>query len=275
MRALWVTNVPPNVASASLGRAANPFGGWLDGSLHALEDVSQIGIDLAFPDAEAAGTDGEDNGHRIVPFSPIYRRDAKRKGVRRALEVLDGTEPDVLHVHGTELPHSYSFLEAARQRGLPHVVSVQGLASMCARHMAAFLPLGVVHGIGSRPWVRSDRVDGMRRSMTAAGALEAAGLSIATDAIGRTTWDRACLEAINPNLAYHHCDETLRPGFYSATWNPTGAVRHSIFVSQGHYPIKGLHLLLEALPTVISRFPDTSVLVAGTSPLELPAHGSG
>lgn len=39
--------------------------------------------------------------------------------------------------------------------------------------------------------------------------------------------------------------------------------RHSIFVSQGNYPIKGLHILISALPLIRLKYPDTMVYVAG------------
>lgn len=37
----------------------------------------------------------------------------------------------------------------------------------------------------------------------------------------------------------------------------------SIFVSQGNYPIKGLHYLLEAMPRVLKKFPLAHIFVAG------------
>lgn len=32
--------------------------------------------------------------------------------------------------------------------------------------------------------------------------------------IGRTDWVRACIEAINPDIQYHFCNEILRDRFY-------------------------------------------------------------
>ena len=60
-------------------------------------------------------------------------------------------------------------------------------------------------------------------------------------------------------------NETLRSVFYDGVWTPAKMEPHTIFVSQGDYPIKGLHFILEALPLIIKTFPDTHLYVAGVS----------
>ena len=82
--------------------------------------------------------------------------------------------------------------------------------------------------------------------------------------IGRTSWDRAHVWAINPFATYHFCNETLREAFYrQSPWRYEDCEKYSIFLSQAHYPVKGLHKVLEALPLVLREYPDTKVYVAG------------
>ncbi|MDE6063413.1 MAG: glycosyltransferase family 4 protein, partial [Lachnospiraceae bacterium] len=57
--------------------------------------------------------------------------------------------------------------------------------------------------------------------------------------------------------------ETLRPQFYGPGWQLSECERYSIFLSQGNYPVKGLHYLLLALPDIVKKFPGTKVYVAG------------
>ena len=42
-------------------------------------------------------------------------------------------------------------------------------------------------------------------------------------------------------------NEILRDCFYKNSWNIEKVRQHSIFTSQGNYPIKGLHYLIEAI----------------------------
>lgn len=42
-------------------------------------------------------------------------------------------------------------------------------------------------------------------------------------------------------------------------------VFHIAFLSQGDYPLKGFHYLLQAMPAVLERFPDAHIYVAGNN----------
>lgn len=66
-----------------------------------------------------------------------------------------------------------------------------------------------------------------------------------------------------PNAKYHFMNETLRPDFYRDTWNIDRIERYSLFLSQGNYPIKGLHYVLEILPELVEEYEETVVYVAG------------
>lgn len=96
------------------------------------------------------------------------------------------------------------------------------------------------------------------------GRLEEELLRKVSHIIGRTTWDHDHTWAINPNATYHFCNEILRSSFYSDNkWSFDKCQRYRIFLSQAAKPIKGLHKLIEAMPLILSTYPDTEVYVAG------------
>lgn len=64
-----------------------------------------------------------------------------------------------------------------------------------------------------------------------------------------------------PQSAYHFNNETLRDEFYTGEWSLDSCEPHSIFCSQAHVPLKGLHLLLQALVIVRKRYPDVKLYV--------------
>ena len=82
---------------------------------------------------------------------------------------------------------------------------------------------------------------------------------------GRTAFDRKVTSEINPDAVYHAMNETLRSEFYTGTWSPENMERHSIFLSQGDYPLKGFHYMLKAMPQILEKFPDAHLYVAGNS----------
>ena len=47
------------------------------------------------------------------------------------------------------------------------------------------------------------------------GKCEVESIKMIRHIIGRTDWDRACVEAINSDIHYHTCNEVLRDSFYN------------------------------------------------------------
>ena len=70
---------------------------------------------------------------------------------------------------------------------------------------------------------------------------------------------------IRPDAKYHFCNETLRETFYEGGWSYDSCKKHRIFASSCLYPIKGFHYLLEAMPIILRRYPDTVISVTGGS----------
>ena len=74
---------------------------------------------------------------------------------------------------------------------------------------------------------------------------------------------------MNPERIYHPMNETLREVFYTGQWARKDAVPHRIFLSQGDYPLKGFHYLLQAVAELIAEDPekyaDLVIAVAGNS----------
>ena len=80
---------------------------------------------------------------------------------------------------------------------------------------------------------------------------------------GRTHWDKYWTGKWNPKATYHVMQETLRKEFYSGQGSLNECEKHRLFLSQGDYPIKGLHYMLCAMPKILQKFPDAKVYVAG------------
>lgn len=149
------------------------------------------------------------------------------------------------------------------------VISIQGLVSKYFYHYYAYLPHYVVVSRTLRDLIKGNVADGAKE-FKKRGELEKEAICGVKHVIGRTEWDRACAWDINPNLEYHFNNETLRDEFYSGQWSYDACEKHSIFCSQGHYPIKGIHLVIEALYRVVKEYPDAHLYIGGKDYLHLP-----
>ena len=264
-KVLWLCNIVLPDFSQEFGIKKNPFGGWMTGMLHELEKREDLYSSLCFPIKDSSRLkDGNYHGHNYYSFlcdmnAETYHVDM----VDRFEAILERAMPDIIHIWGTEYPHTAAMLVACRKKGMLErcVIHIQGLVSVYARH---YMP-GVPYEYTTLKYEDGTSMEEDKNIFEKHGRCESESLKMVKHVIGRTDWDRACVEAENPYISYHFCEEILRASFYeyAGSWKYEECQKHSIFVSQASYPVKGFHYLLQALPVIIQRFPDTQVYVAG------------
>lgn len=268
MRVLWLCNIMLPVVARWLGKETSNKEGWLTGLsekllCHAKEN--QIELGFCFP----IGKDGEPVRGTGDGFSYFgFREDVGRPEVYDAglegqlTEILERFQPDVVHVFGTEYPHTLAMTRCVKEK--EHLlIGLQGLCSEIAKAYMADLPVSVQKRYLLRDFLKRDNLARQQEKFALRGENEINALQNAKHVTGRTDWDKGVVQRINPSLTYHFMNETLRPEFYGPEWNLSHCERYSIFLSQGNYPLKGLHYLLEAMPRIVKEYPDTKVYVAG------------
>ena len=143
------------------------------------------------------------------------------------------------------------------------LISIQGLVSRIADYYLGGITLSErLKSLSLHSVVRHINMQATVRSFRRRGKWEIEALQAAKYVEGRTTWDRDNVLAINPRICYFACDRTLRDSFYTHDkWNENICERHSIFVSQGRTPLKGLHKVIEAMVLVRQNYPDVKLYV--------------
>ena len=263
MKVLWITNImmPPLAKAKALPVPA--IGGLMYSSLKRLFTQNDIEMAVATVyNGKLYDTSCIDNikyylipldGKKAVEYNPGIEAYWHR--------IHDEFHPDVVHIHGSEYPHGLAYINACGPSGV--VVSIQGLISVYTRYYASGIAFSDTKKTTFRDKIRRDGILRGQKSFEKRGRFEIELLSHVNHIIGRTEWDKAHAWAINPKAQYHHCGETLRDSFYNHRWVYEKCEPHSIFVSQASYPIKGVHMLFEALPLILHHYPDTKVYVAG------------
>lgn len=173
--------------------------------------------------------------------------------------------PDIVHIHGTEYTHGLACMRALPN--LIYIISIQGLISVIFRYYTAGLSnFDVYRNITFRDIFKADNILQAKQNFLSRGNLEIEYLSRTKHVIGRTNWDKIHVQSINKNVKYHLCNESLRHRFYtSKKWNLNNCVKHSIFLSQGNYPLKGLHQVIKAIIPLVSKYPNVQIRVGGTN----------
>lgn len=259
---LWLTNfIIPEVADEIGIQSKFVNEGWLSQMFHQLSQREDIEMNIVCCNAPftANGSCSKFNWYT----SP--QRISEKCQENLFTTILQECRPDVVHIWGSEFSHSHVMLLAAdRMNLLPKVIiSIQGIIHIIAHHYLSHIPHKVLCHKTIHDIVRHHSLINQKKVFKTRGLIEKESLKLCHHVIGRTTWDYYCVKRINPNVHYHSCNETLRNPFYDGCWDYNKCKKHSIFVSQASYPIKGFHFLLKALPHLIKRYPDLHVFVAG------------
>lgn len=256
MRILWTVNTLMPQIAKELGITSTHAISWIDAMGNRLKENQDVSLAIACIGKVDTIVSKEIDGihYYVIP----------RVGIKKDLwgKIIDDFHPNVIHAYGTEDTHNYLLLKNHSE--IPIVVSLQGILTEYARHYYAgidfttmlkytklkdfFLPIGFFSG---------------KRAIEKKARIEKAILNCCHFVEGRSTWDRVSAMRINPSLRYFYCPRLIRAPFYKAHWSIEKVERHSIFVHQGDYPIKGLHVMFESLALIKRDYPDVKLYIAG------------
>lgn len=272
---MWVSNVPVDSVAIDCGQKVSGGGGWVQGLYEAMKDDKSISLTICFPSNNDKKYIGETEGVKYFSFfqkqnivgisDPLA---INKRTIEDIRFILDTVKPDILHVFGTEFSHSLLFLKQFNRPDRA-IIHIQGLASAYyPYYYFADLPYLYRHFFVPSSIFRGT-IASQQKIMRMRGKNEIQALKLAGYILGRTEWDKACTQKIT-KAEYRVCNEILRSPFYSEDkeWVYDECEKHTLFASQSSYPLKGLHYILLALPSIINEFPDTKLYVAGTDPIK-------
>lgn len=260
---LWITNLMPGFLAKQDGLAGSNKEGWVEGLVSTILKDTSISLGIAFP-GNNHSTAAVKSGIWIKSFyensnQPELYEDAMVKDLEKT---IDEFSPDVIHIFGTEFPHTRAVMEMDKWRDKA-LIHIQGLMAECEKVYTASLPDYVVNRITLRDFLRHDSIKEQLNKYSLRARNEYEALIRAKWICGRTDFDKRVTEAINPKINYSRVNESLRSIFYNESWNLNECNVHEIFVSQGNYPLKGVHDVIEAVGQLKEEYPDIKLYVAG------------
>ena len=278
MKVLWVCNIMIPAIAKRLNLPCSNREGWLSGLLDRVvmeQERNRIELGIAFPVDESLGKFdrvmqlGENISCHCYGFvEDLTTPERYDMELEKELElIINDFDPDILHVFGTEFPHALAAIKVFDQPERT-LVGIQGIISAIAKVYMADLPVKVQRKSTFRDRVRKDSIRQQQKKFEKRGEYEIEAIKRVGHIAGRTDFDREETAKINPDATYHFLNETLRSVFYRDRWSKYNCQTHRIFLSQGDYPLKGFHYLLQAMPKILEQFPDAEVYVAGADILK-------
>ncbi len=267
MKVLWICNRMPAMFAQATGLKRSNMEGWVTGALetllaHCREDGIQLGV--AFPVRHEENTHGRVRGVEYFGFvENTSHPEEYDPALTAALGLIcEDFHPDVIHVFGTEYPHTLAMMRVSEWKNRA-VVHLQGLMSLCAEEYYGGLGDDVTGRVTLRDIIRKDSLVSQKEKYEQRAFNEEQALKLADHVLGRTDLDKAFFVRIHPDADYFSFAETLRSCFYEGAWTYEDCEKHTIFMPQGDIPLKGAHIMIEALAIVRKKYPDARLRIAG------------
>lgn len=270
MRVLWITNQPIAKQRDMLNESIGQSGGWMESAYDAIKDSSIItlGVATIYIGAELLHNVSDGHDFYIVPSKQFLNKYNPRDeyNLEQWQRVIHNFRPDIIQIWGTEYTMGLCAQLVAKQ--IPSVVYMQGLMTMIAKHC--------VDGISLKEQLANTSLYELwkRKSLwqqntkyEKAVEIEKEILTNAHSVIVESDWCGGICSMISPKLSVYKSKLPVNPVFTTFDWNYDKIERNSIFTVSGGYPVKGHHILFDALAIVKRQFPDVKLYIPGANRL--------
>ena len=256
MHILWTTDVIMPEVATRLGIGSKHPVSWIEAMSERLKTQEGVALAIVSSAPIAKIEETEVDGIKYILLPSDCNKHDYWDGV------FDLFKPDVIHVYGTESDQSYQLLK--NHGDMPIIVSLQGILTEYQHHYYAGVPIhDMIRFTTLRDILKKQGFFAGKRDFAKRSKKEKEIIQLARNVEGRSTWDRVSALNINPSLNYYYCPRMIRTPFYEGGWDINKIERHSIFVHQGNYPIKGLHYVIPALAKLKRLYPDVRLFISG------------
>lgn len=265
MKVLWVTNILFEHHRTMMGQnaAAITGGGWLNAAYTASLGVENLQLHIVTVSKINHRKTGERDGNYfyILPGGGTRNYDVDSSANRQEWEAIrKEVNPDVVIIWGTETRAAY--LAAKVMRGIPMAIYMQGVISSISAHYFDGVPQKYQCRT-LRDFINKFDKRSEYNHFTRQASLEAEMFRMADAVIVENNWCEDMCHVVNPKLRVFRNDLPIRGLFYQGKWSVEKMQPYTIFTNAGGYPIKGHHILFQALAKVKTQYPDFRCYVPG------------
>ncbi len=259
MRILWIINGLTISQQKKRNLSTPTISSWVEALIDNLS-VLQYNFDIAFPIYLGNTEEFVEKEIKYIPFLMDKGLEIKEK--------FDMEQYRVVHIWGGEYSYTSKIIQLLSDNKMLNrtILSMQGICEYVGLHYLDGLPQKVIKRRTIRDIFKRDGIIFQKKMFLEKGKEEQKNLRKLKYVSGRTSFDRQYVNRTCSKITYYYCAEALREEFYRGKWEQSNCKKNRIFVSQGYYSIKGLHIALEALEYLKKGNPNIEMVVAGLKP---------
>lgn len=267
MKVLWIVNMVLPQLAEFLNIQTSASGTWMDDLSKKLDQQQNIELGVAC----VFGTEYKEikcgatmfylipgDGKSMLLYTKRHRKYWKM--------IHDSFMPDLVHIHGTEYSHALSYIRQYPKD--KYLLTIQGIINKIADKNDGQLPLGTQLRYHTfREMLHLNGMIEMKLLMKYNRRYENEIIRSVQYATGRTDWDKAYMQKVNPGIKYYRVWYNLRAPFYECRkWNIENSESYKIYAStSASLPLKGGHVVLQALSVVKKRYPKVKAVFIAPS----------
>ncbi|MDO4599062.1 MAG: glycosyltransferase [[Ruminococcus] gnavus] len=264
MKILWITNTPLEVLGENIyGKRSN--GLWMSALLHDFIQANEHRLVVATSVAVQEIIRLEENGvvyYGIPNQVPLLYNENEKNNSLAWKEIIDGEQPDLIQIWGTEFTHGLCALRVAGD--IPSVIYMQGYLQSIARHyLAGMTNSELKASITFRDFIKRDSIFQQQQKYFASIEKEKEIFERSGKIICENDWCENSVKALNPGIESFRCPLSINTIFFEKKWSIEQAEPHSIICTASGYPLKGLHMVLRAVALLKNRYSDIKLYVPG------------
>ena len=266
MKVLWILNMVLPFVAKELSLKTSFSGGWLVDYANKLatdENIELATMTYANVKEPMDVVIGNIRNY-IFPGAGKRLLFNSKQCLRDCQKVLDSFRPDIIHIHGTEYAIGYSMVKL--QTKIPIILTIQGVLTRISEEYYGGLSKREILGMSSiKEYLHLKNPYFSKKLFERNAKREQYVLKNVKYVTGRTDWDKSVMLSINSNLQYYRLNYNLREEFYDAQkWSAEEMQQYTIYAGASTYPLKGLHIMIEALKILKKKFPMVKLLVPGS-----------
>jgi glycosyltransferase involved in cell wall biosynthesis len=265
MKVLWIVNITFPVVAKKLNLDVPVGGGWmLDLSVQiSKNDNIELAVATYYSGDVFVDITIDNIRYFLLPGGSRKMMFYNKKN-ENDWEMINSLFPvDIVHLHGSEFSHGLAFINAFPE--ITSIFTIQGFINKIYEKLYGEISWNkILFQSTLKEIIKLNGTFFKRFLYEKNSKYENQILKKVKYVTGRTHWDMSSMLNINPKLQYFRCNYNLRKEFYeSEKWNLEKMTPHTIITGAALSPLKGLHILIEALNIVKKTFPNVILKIPG------------
>ena len=263
MKVLWIINSPIGPIARKL-KMQSASGTWLTAALKEVEcNEIELYIVCCIQGSDNITIQSNNITYIAIGGNAPTEYIVNSDSIKSWETLYHRIEPDLIHIWGTEYPHSLAALKG-KPESIPALIYVQGvMKSVSDNYYGGLDKTTLIKYTSIIERITKKSIFDSKKRIENSEKNETEEINLANGIIYETTWSKNYYKSINKSMSCYYHRLPIEGIFRGYSWNVDGYIPHRIFTPASDYPLKGVHFLIQAVAILKNSYPDITLIIPG------------